>query len=174
MSCCFPAWPWSHRGRWEDPTRTDPRTWVEVPQSQSPGRWHCPAFLGVNCAVISGCQNTISTADPPHQAPCSHHPLPTASQSPSSLFFHPVPLCHLMPCCHLLSPAPSLPWQPLTPCQHLPVSISQGSLLSPLTISSSMPGPSPQSQQETHRHSQEAGVPFPRDILPCPPSLYLL
>lgn len=42
-------------------------------------------------------------------------PLPTASQSPSSLFFHPVPLCHLMPCCHLLSPAPSLPRQPLTP-----------------------------------------------------------
>lgn len=115
MSCCFPAWPWSHRGRWEDPARTDPRTWVEVPQSQSPGRWHCSAFLGVNCAVISGCHNTISTADPPHQAPCSHHPLPIASQSPSSLFFHPVPLCHPMPCCHLLSPAPSLPRQPLTP-----------------------------------------------------------
>lgn len=25
-----------------------------------------PAFLGVDCAVTSGCQNTISTADPPH------------------------------------------------------------------------------------------------------------
>lgn len=71
-------------------------------------------------------------------------------------------------------PAPSLPWQPIAPCQHLPVPISQGSPFSPLTISSSMPGPSHQSQQETHRHSQEVGVPFFHYTLPCPPSLYLL
>lgn len=147
---------------------------VEVPQSQSPGRWHCPAFLGVNGAVTSGCQNTISTADPPHQAPCSHHPPPTASQSPSSLFCHPVPLSHPMPCCHLLSPVSSLPGSSSPHCQHLPVPISQGFLLSLLIISSFVPGPSPQSQQETHRHSQEVGVPFSCDILPCPPSVYLL
>lgn len=113
---------------------------VEVPQSQSPGRWHCPAFLGVNAAVTSGCQSTISTADPPHQAPCSHHPPPTASQSPSSLFCHPVPLSHPMPCCHLLSPvhclaAPSLTASTsLFPYLRASYSLSSSSLLSCLDL----------------------------------------
>lgn len=99
----LPAWPWSHKGRWEDPTRTDPRTWVEVPQSQSPGRWHCPAFLGVNCAVIwmpehhqhsrPSTSSTLLTSPTPNSLPVSLQPLlpSCAPLSPHALLSSPLP-----------------------------------------------------------------------------------
>lgn len=154
------------QGKVGNSTRTDPRSSSILN----------PELREVALPSLSGCElccHLWMSEHHQHSRPSTPSTL-LISLSPNSL---PVSLQPLLPscatlsppaCCHLLSPAPQLPWQPTPPCQHLPVPISQGSLLSPLTISSSMPGPSPQSQQETHRHSQEVGVLFSHYILPCP------
>lgn len=91
------------------PTRSDPRAWVQLPPSESPGRW-CWAFLGLYSAVIFACRNTKCTAALSNLS--TWLTLPNPNSLPVSLQLLLPPYAPLPPW-GLLSPTPSQ-----LPCSH--------------------------------------------------------